>query len=274
MRVMTWNLWWQFGPWESRQSTIASTLADQQPDIVCLQEVWSTEDGVDQARHLAEPAGLHVARTTERFHKGVSFGNAILSRWPILETESRPLPPTGRTGAHRFVLYALIDADGGPIPVFCTHLSYRFDESALRDQQVRLILDFIAAKRGNPEVDHPPILAGDLNAVPTSDEIRLLTGERPPPIPGLVMTDAWPQRGEGPGHTWSHTNSNVTDPSWPERRIDYVLVGWPRPKPLGNIIGCHLAGTDAAEGVHPSDHYAVVADLAERQGTLDHRPSS
>ena len=111
MRVMTWNLWWQFGPWESRQSTIASTLADQRPDIVCLQEVWSTEDGVDQARQLGEPAGLHVARTAERFHKGVSFGNAILSRWPILETESRPLPPTGRTGAHRFVLYALIDAD-------------------------------------------------------------------------------------------------------------------------------------------------------------------
>jgi hypothetical protein len=52
------------------------------------------------------------------------------------------------------------------------------------------------------------------------------------------------------------------DTAWPNRRLDYVFVSWPRPKPLGNPLRAHLAGTDAIGELHPSDHAAVVVDLS------------
>ena len=49
-RVLTWNLWWQFGPWRERQPAILSVLQEQDADIVFLQEVWAQEGGLDQAQ--------------------------------------------------------------------------------------------------------------------------------------------------------------------------------------------------------------------------------
>ncbi len=261
MRVVTWNLWWRFGPWRSRQQAIASTLGGLAPDVVCLQEVWSEEGGDDQVVELAEALGLHPARTPERFRNGLSFGNAVLSRYPITEQVCRDLPPFDGS-SHRQALGVRLAAPQGVVPVVCTHLDHRFDRSAVRQDQVAAVLELVAELRNGAD-DHPAILAGDLNAVPTSDEIRMITGERPPPVPGMVMSDAWPQRGDGPGHTWDDANPHVVDSTWPRRRIDYVFVSWPRPRPTGNVNAAFLAGIDPVEAVVPSDHYAVVVDLDE-----------
>ncbi len=43
MRIVTWNLWWRFGPWEARQRAIEATLAELDADVVCLQETWVAE---------------------------------------------------------------------------------------------------------------------------------------------------------------------------------------------------------------------------------------
>ena len=80
-RVLTWNLWWQFGPWRERQSAILSVLQDADADIVFLQEVWAQEGGLDQAQWLADELNMFVARTEGPWYDdGVSLGNAILSR--------------------------------------------------------------------------------------------------------------------------------------------------------------------------------------------------
>lgn len=263
MRVVTWNLWWRFGPWEQRQAAITTVLAELDPDIVCLQEVWSEDSGVDQVQQLANELGLHAARTPEHFHNGVSFGNAILSRHPIAMHESHRLPPLDGPG-RRYALTADIEAPSGRIPVVCTHLDHRFDHSAIRQEQVAALLRIVAEVRGEDD-DHPVLLAGDLNAVPTSDEIRLITGERSAPVPGLVMTDAWNQCGDGVGHTWTAANPHVVDSAWPERRLDYVFVSWPRPRPLGNVAAARLGGIEPVDGVVASDHYAVVVDLVEHR---------
>ena len=60
---------------------------------------------------------------------------------------------------------------------------------------------------------------------------------------------------------WSAANPYLADSTMPERRIDYLLVSWPRPRPLGNPMRCWLAGVAPVDGVQPSDHYAVAADL-------------
>ena len=66
MRVVTWNVWWRFGDWKRRQAAILRTLEDLEPDIVCLQEVWSAETGEDQVNHFATQLGMYHARTPER----------------------------------------------------------------------------------------------------------------------------------------------------------------------------------------------------------------
>lgn len=261
MRVLTWNLWWRFGPWEQRMTGIRSTLEAADADVICLQEVWGAEDGDDQAELLAGPLGMEVARSPQRFHRGVSFGNAILSRHPIEHTECIRLDRGDGGPGHRSVVHARVRGPHGAVPVFCTHLAYRFDESALRQAQLRDVARLVDARRGDPETDHPAVLCGDLNAVPTSDEVRMLTGESPPPVPGLTFTDSWATVGNGPGWTWDATNPHQADAFWPRRRLDYVLVSWPRPKPLGNPWRAELVGTHAVDGVVPSDHYGVVVDL-------------
>jgi endonuclease/exonuclease/phosphatase family metal-dependent hydrolase len=89
----------------------------------------------------------------------------------------------------------------------------------------------------------------------------MLTGRREPAVPGLVFTDLWEVAGEGSGHTWRRDNPYIADSTWPNRRLDYLFVSWPRPRPLGNPSQVWLAGVDPVEGVQPSDHAAVVADI-------------
>ncbi len=264
MRIVTWNVWWRFGDWESRQVAIDHTLASLDADVVCLQEVWSSETGRDQVKELAEKLDLHYVRTPERWWKGHSFGNAILARYPIIETEAVQLPPTDGPGT-RWALVAVLDRFGTPIPVICTHLEYRFDQSARRQRQVEAIYDLVAA-RHDPD-SHPVLLAGDFNATPNSTEIRMITGETPTPVEGLAMTDAWPQCNDSPGWTWDKENPYLAEATWPQRRLDYVFVSWPRPTPMGNIAGAHLAGVEPIDGITASDHWAVVVDLVDDSST-------
>jgi endonuclease/exonuclease/phosphatase family metal-dependent hydrolase len=40
VRVATWNVWANFGPWRERYPRIEAELRRVQPDIVVLQEAW------------------------------------------------------------------------------------------------------------------------------------------------------------------------------------------------------------------------------------------
>ena len=60
LRLVSWNIWCRFGPWEARRPVIAATLAGVEPDIVGLQEVWSEGD-TNQAAVLADQLGFHHA---------------------------------------------------------------------------------------------------------------------------------------------------------------------------------------------------------------------
>ena len=42
VRVVTWNVWGRYGPWQDRETAIVATLRDAQPDIVVLTESWAT----------------------------------------------------------------------------------------------------------------------------------------------------------------------------------------------------------------------------------------
>lgn len=265
MRVLTWNLWWRFGPWEERQPAIAAELASVDADLVFLQEVWASDD-VDQAHELGGQFGYHVARSVRADGRRHEFGNAILSRWPIAHHETLILPGPDGTPGHRSAVVAQVDSPAGELWLLCTHLDWRYDGSLTRQAQLEHIMAWVRPMIGEPaDMNYPLILAGDFNAVAESDEIRRLTGLAPPYEPGLVFTDAWAAVGDGPGYTWTRDNQHSPDAQWPRRRLDYVMTSWPRPKPTGNPVSARVAGLEAHDGVVPSDHSAVVVELDERR---------
>jgi endonuclease/exonuclease/phosphatase family metal-dependent hydrolase len=258
LRVLTWNLWWRFGPWERRRPAIAATIRALDPDVVALQEVWGEPGGPNLAAELADELGHHHAFASRLSLDGVGFGNAVLSRWPITSSQATDLPAPPDADEQRLVLRADVDGPRGPFQVFSTHLNWRFDHSAVRQDQVRAVAEAVAAARPRT---YPPVLCGDFNAVPDSDEIRVLTGRAAGPVDGLVFHDAWEVAGDGAGWTWSNANPYAALDLEPDRRIDYVFVGWPKAGGAGHVTSCRVVGIDPVDGVVPSDHYGVLAEL-------------
>jgi endonuclease/exonuclease/phosphatase family metal-dependent hydrolase len=260
LRVMSWNLWWQFGPWEKRLGPIAATLAAVDADVLALQEVWR-KDELSQAAELATGLGYEHVYASRLDLNGVQMGNVVLSRWPITSHESMPLPAPPDADESRTIVRADIDGPRGPLQVFSTHLNWRFDQSDVRQEQVAAIAKFV---HESPLRTFPPVLCGDFNAVPDSEEIRMLTGRTRLPVPKLVFHDSWEaaaERDDGPSFTWSNANPYAKEDREPNRRIDYVFAGWPKSEGAGHILSSHVVATDAVDGCHPSDHYAVVAEL-------------
>jgi endonuclease/exonuclease/phosphatase family metal-dependent hydrolase len=266
IRVLSWNLWWRYGPWEQRQEAIAATLTEVRPDLCGLQEVWGGPGG-NLAADLAGRLGMHwcwAPATKGRTAGGddLSLGNAILSRWPIAAHAHTALPTIGLAGERRVALHARVDAPGGTLPMFTTHLTYGPGRSAVRTAQVRTLAVFVSGQAAG--CAWPPVVTGDLNAEPASDELRLLGGLlTAPAVPGLVLVDAWRYADPAdPGFTWDHRNGYQANSVIPDSRIDYILAGLPRDG-RGKVRSVRLAGTAPVDGMWPSDHFAVVADLEQ-----------
>jgi endonuclease/exonuclease/phosphatase family metal-dependent hydrolase len=264
MRVMTWNLWWRFGDWRARLDAIAEVVRQEQPDICGLQEVW-TDPERNQAEWLAAELGMHVAfgapSDQQRWRDKIKdqtlgYGTAVLSRWPIRDPQifDLPLDPS------RPALSVVIDAPHASVPFTTVHLSV-IGGPARRMAQVEWLARHVATQ---PVTDYPPIVVGDFNAEPESDEIRRFGGRLTPPIvDGQVFLDAWLYAPPGDhGLTWDRANPYVAQWIEPSGRIDYIhVVG--RPSDAGRIRSVRNAGRAAVDGVWPSDHAAVVADLAD-----------
>jgi endonuclease/exonuclease/phosphatase family metal-dependent hydrolase len=218
---------------------------------------------------LADQLGMHWAWTPspapERWQERIGnpamqIGNAILSRWPITEQASQPLPTGDGADDSRTVLFAQVQTPTGPLPFITTQLTSTTGQSAVRCQQVAALCRFLAAHTGP---GFPPVVTGDLNAEPDADEIRLLGGHKTAPVvPGLVLVDAWSYADPmTPGWTWDRRNPYVAATGEPSARIDYVLVGLPSATGAGQVRSVRLIGDQPVDGVWPSDHAGVLAEL-------------
>ncbi len=222
-------------------------------------------DGEDQFATL-KAATEFDGYAEEQHGERAKFGNALLSRYPLHNVAQISLPGHDGRPGHRSAIVADIECPNGPLSVAVTHLDWRYDASQLRQLQLTPILDQLARRRDRGRT---PVLMGDLNSIPESDELRRLTGSAPPFPNGagpLIFTDSWAAVGEGPGYTWTRDNSNSADAAFPRRRLDHVLVGWPRPKPAFNPLAAELVGvTPGPDGLYPSDHYGVVVTVDDRE---------
>jgi endonuclease/exonuclease/phosphatase family metal-dependent hydrolase len=175
----------------------------------------------------------------------------------------RARPPAAEP---RSLISALLLAPFGAVPFFSTHLSWKFEEGALRLRQVLAIAAEV--DRRAPEGTYPAILVGDFNAEPESDEMRFLRGLHVRDDRSTYFIDCFAEVGAGEGATFNRRNAFAAAVGEPDRRIDYVLVrgrdprGWGRP--LRSTLAFDEAGNPAgsAAPVFASDHFGVVAELA------------
>jgi len=286
LRVATLNIWNRSGPWPERLRLIREQLRVLDPDVLGLQEVLRTvSDGqepngtwtasasashdptADQASAIAGGSHPHIAYAAAMdYGNGLLFGNALATKYPILESSAFELP--GReTGEARSLLYALVDHPRGKLPIFVTHLNWKLHHGAVRVRQVVAICDRVKELAPVDDVETlPPVIMGDFNADPDSDEMRFLRGLATIDGQSVYYADAWIYGGDGgPGYTFDRKNRFAALAHEPSRRIDYIMVRGPDSKLRGEPTRTRLAFATKLEGsggdVWPSDHFGVVTEL-------------
>jgi endonuclease/exonuclease/phosphatase family metal-dependent hydrolase len=200
VKVMTYNIHSGYNV-EGGQDfeAIARVIEESGADIIGLQEVSRVRlmDGaVDMTTWLSRRLEMQVLflGTGEP-----TWGNALLSRYPIIESGEGNLPDEGSL-LKRGYLWAAIDiGEDEPLLVIVTHLHHIVADSEIRQVQVPVILDFWDAQGQT-------VLMGDLNAEPDSAEMGLISRA------GLV--DSWVESGDGDGFTYYATDLN--------KRIDFL----------------------------------------------------
>ena len=260
LRVLTINIWNRSGPWDARLALLRKGVAAIDPDLVGLQEVIE-HDGRTQAEAIGEGLGYHAAfGVAHDLGAGVKFGNAVLSRWPITRQEIFPLPNAG-SAESRSLLMTEIASPHGKIPFFVTHLNWKFHEGHVREEQCLAIATIV--KETAPIAGLPPVLVGDFNAQPEATEIRFLTGLHSLGGKSTFFGDCFDWIGAGPGFTYdARTNPFAEGTHEYPRRIDYIFVRGPTSDVKGKPLSAKVVFDEIVDGVAPSDHYGVLAEIA------------
>ena len=135
---------------------LAGVIAEIQPDVIGLQEVIRTEGAADadQPAYLASKLSMTVIMGATRPSGSGSFGNAILTRLPVIASTTHDLSH-GRY-ERRGCLRADLAADGAIVHVFNCHFGRRFKE---RREQLALLAALLAVT----DVQGPRVLVGDFN---------------------------------------------------------------------------------------------------------------
>jgi endonuclease/exonuclease/phosphatase family metal-dependent hydrolase len=135
---------------------IIDVLAELDADIIALQEIYAVcDEHQGQVEAIADKLSLNPAFGCTRHHKGRPYGNAILTRWPILQSRDMDISwgPRERRGCIR----ADIKTPKGTLHVYNIHMGTRFFE---RRHQVRR---FLASRQLHEDLEGPRVLVGDFN---------------------------------------------------------------------------------------------------------------
>jgi endonuclease/exonuclease/phosphatase family metal-dependent hydrolase len=136
---------------------VAAVIHEISPDVIGLQEVIRTSGPgpADQAAYLASRLGFTLVMGVARTYRGGTFGNAVLTRLPVLGWASCDLSWSGREP--RACLRVDLGANGRTVHVFNCHFGLGLRE---RRDQLTLLADFI---RGSSRLEGPRVLLGDFN---------------------------------------------------------------------------------------------------------------
>ena len=124
-------------------------------DVLLLQEMDAEGTG-----KIADALGMSYVYYPAIFHRLTrrDFGNAVLSRWPIVDDDRLTLPHSSRyAGTRRIAAAATVRVDGRRIRVYSTHLGTPADITS-RDRRAQL-----AAIIEDAECCELAIIGGDMN---------------------------------------------------------------------------------------------------------------
>lgn len=208
---------------------IAHVIRSVEPDLVALQEVDSgtkRTSQVDQPRELARLTDMDVIFGDNIPYQGGRYGNALLSRFPILRHENHPLP-SYYEGEQRGVLEVEIQLPNEQtLLLFATHFDYRRD-SCERHASAKVVNGLVENRS-----ETPALLIGDLNALPQSRTLQIV------------------------GQRWTRAGCRYA-PTYPTlcpyKQIDYVLF---RPASRWRVRESRVIGETVA-----SDHRPTFAIL-------------
>lgn len=206
---------------------IAQVILSVDPDLVALQEVDKNTirtGKVNQDIELSRLTKMNSVFGSNITFQGGQYGNAILSKFPIIKNKNFLLPNVD-SGEQRGLLQSQIQISNKEnVLFFSTHLDHRRSDTE-RLASAKAINQIISLDNKSPA-----ILAGDFNDVPDSPTLNEL------------------------GKVWLRTNKKIlrTIPaSKPSRQIDYIFV---QPKERWKIIESQVLDEDIA-----SDHRAIFS---------------
>lgn len=237
---------------------IAKVISEASPDIVALQEVdrnVQRSGNVDQAQELAKLTKMYFVFGANIELQGGHYGNAVLSRWPIIQHQNHLLPRLN-DGEQRGVIDAVIASPQGIVRFLATHLDHRTDPAerlasikllALHDEmdsdleETPSVVDLVKDPVGEGSLTRstslhassmPTLLAGDLNASWESEVIQ-----------SALANWSVPQ---------SHPLPTIPVDT-PKRQIDYILY---RPADVWRAIETKVLSESIA-----SDHRPILASF-------------
>jgi endonuclease/exonuclease/phosphatase family metal-dependent hydrolase len=236
LRVLSYNIHHASPPSKSGQidiEAIAKVIRAAKPDLVALQEVdvnTNRSNGIDQAKQLCLKSGMkhsYFAKAID--HDGGEYGVAILSNFVMTATHSFPLPDDpSKPSEPRILAIATVQIPGsGELHFATTHLDHTDEANRLLQmQQIRQMANLHQT---------PMLLAGDFNAQPISETIKILDS------------------------TFKRT-CNPCDPTFPQlkpdRTIDYIAF---KPESRFKVISHQVIAETYA-----SDHRPILSVLEFR----------
>jgi endonuclease/exonuclease/phosphatase family metal-dependent hydrolase len=267
VKVLTYNVHGWIAPdGGPNVDRVAEVIARSGADIVGLNEVFHPVDAGASAAlaRLAETLGMTFAfgatQSSEPNPGHPPYGNAVLSRWPIMAHAAHHLAPAVLYGKRGLLEARILPPSGRPLTVYVTHLDHRSEE--VRLAQWVSADTWLARDRGRFH-----LALGDFNALAASDYVapgaleRLAAYQQEQgwPVPSFDLigrvvksgyADAYCAAGgaEAGGATWPA--------GAPERRIDYIFL--PRGS-AASVRSC--APLDASFVTAASDHLPVLAEI-------------
>lgn len=240
LNVATFNIWHDAGgKWPVRLGLLTDALRAADPDVIALQEVLEDakrglpNQGDTIARALGYAEVHFVAAEPEGAPK--RYGNAILTRLPVIEVARRKLAPLSD---YRTAIRVRVRTDAGPVDIVGTHLAWQADAAAVRAEQVADLIAWL------PADGVPLVVMGDFNAPLDDPGLRAMGPPRfVSALPsGAAPTTLNPARGHRP------------------RVIDHIFAD----AAAFTVADARVIGDTPVDGEYPSDHFGVTARLMRR----------
>lgn len=160
IKVLSWNIWV-----DGYFDEITSFIKDSNANIVCLQEVKDSDPKRDIIGYLENLGYSYVFASTLQTWDGEKYkqGPAVFSKYAIKNSRTYMLSEENV----RMAVRADINIGTQTLHVFSTHLIHTHQKpSEIQEAQARNLIELIPDKKS--------ILAGDFNASPESEAIKLL----------------------------------------------------------------------------------------------------